>query len=60
MSGTSSVCLVIWSVWSIWTLWSIWLVWFNQIIETDQMNKTGWRTASASVQDYALGIIRER
>ena len=45
MSGTSPVCLVIWSV------WSIWLVSCNQTNQTDrtdQMNKTGWRTFSAS------------
>src|SRR6266850_1760215 len=44
-SGTSPVCLVIWSV------WSIWLVYCNQTNQTDrtdQMNKTDWRTVSAS------------
>jgi hypothetical protein len=38
-SGTSPVCL------------ALWLVWFNQLNktdETDQMNKPGWRTFSAS------------
>jgi hypothetical protein len=60
LSETSPVCLVIWSVWSI---WFIRLIWFNQINKTnqtnqlnetdqtdrtDQMNKTGWRTFSAS------------
>ena len=38
---------------SVWSIWSIWLVWFNQIDETDrtdQMNKTGWRTLSASCE----------
>jgi len=60
-SGTSPVCLVIWSLWFIWLIWSIWLVWFNQIIETDQidetdrtdyMSKTGCRTFSASSEAY--------
>ena len=39
------------SVWSIWSIWFIWLVssnQTNQIDRTDQMNKTGWRTFSAS------------
>ena len=45
MSGTSPVCLVVWS------FWSIWLVSYNQTNQTDQtdqMNKTSWRTISAS------------
>ena len=45
---------------SVWFIWSLWLVWFNQIHKTnqtsqlnetdrtDQMNKSGWRTFSAS------------
>jgi hypothetical protein len=39
------VCLVIWSVWSIWLVsWNQ----TNQTDRTDQMNKSGWRTFSAS------------
>jgi len=42
MSGTSPVCLVVWS------FWSIWLGSCNQTNQTDQMNKTSWQTISAS------------
>ena len=48
---------------SVWFIWLVWLVWFNQINktnQTNQMNQTGWRTVSASFQDYALGTIRVR
>jgi hypothetical protein len=51
---------LIWFVLFIWFIWFIRLVWFNQINKTnqtnqfnetdrtDQMNKTDWRTFSAS------------
>src|SRR5713101_3207218 len=56
-SGTSSVCLVIWSV------WSIWLVYCNQTNQTDrtdQMNKTSWQPFSASCLLEAGDAVGDR
>ena len=52
-SGTSPVSLVIWSVWFI---WSVYCNQTNQTDRTDQMNKTGWRTFSASCQTCLFSV----
>src|SRR3977135_780663 len=61
--GQTRSVWMIWFVLFIWFIWLIWLVWFNQINKTnqtnqlnetdqtdrtEQMNKTAWRTFSAS------------
>ena len=56
------------SVWSIRSISSVWLSETNQINQTDeidridqidQMNKTGWRTVSASCSYSTLGIFSD-
>jgi hypothetical protein len=46
--GTSPVCPVI---------WSLWFIWFNQIVETDRMNKTGWRTVDVLVRKWKRSAV---
>ena len=41
------------------SIWFIELVWFNQINETDQMNKIGWRTFFSILLDVLTRLHQQ-